>query len=174
MKNDKSREVIAHFSASYLTFMALIFFVFIGLDALMARDKVFGPVDDPIERGLYAWGFVLVTIALMILFVGFFRTVRAAVTNKSVALWLEDGRLVYANKKLLDVRARDVLSVDVKREIVRGTTALRAPRATWMVFRLRDGTEAKIPVSVLVENRDDIVANLRERLGVSSAHQDSM
>lgn len=107
-KSDKPREVIAHFSASKLVMTTAGISGFAVLGAVMAWDLIFvRPTDDRIKYGLDIWGFAIFFVGMALLFFYLFRMVRAAIESRGIALWLQDGRLMHADKRLLDVPARE-------------------------------------------------------------------
>jgi len=166
-KPETGREVFAHFSISTLLFACAGWLVFAALGSVMARDFLFVQNgDNQIEYGLHVWALAIIGVGLIILLAMAIRTIRAAVASHGEALWIEDGRLRHADKRLLDVDARDVKAVELVRAAIYGTASLWPPHVTYMAVRLKDGKEIKLSATAYAENRDDIVVALRERLGI--------
>lgn len=164
-KDSEAREVIAHFSTSKLIVATVGTFGFAILGSVMARDMLWvRPTDDHIKYGLNVWGFAIFFVAMALMFFYLFRAVRAAMQSKGIALWLQGGRLVHADKQLLDVCARDVSSVELIKEAAYQYAT--SYRVAYIVLRLKNGKEVKLSASAFSEHRDDIVVELRKRLGL--------
>jgi hypothetical protein len=159
--------VIAHFSTSKAIAAAAGLFAFAVLMSVMVYDMLFAhPTDDRIKYGLNVWGLAIAGVCLIILMVFMVRAIRAAVASHGEALWIEDGRLRHADQKILDVATRDVTSVDLVRAAITGISSPWPPHVILMVLGLRDGKDLKLSVNGFVENREDVVVALRERLGL--------
>jgi hypothetical protein len=165
-KPESGREVIAHFSISTLLFACAGLLAFAALASVMAHDLLFAQNgDDHIKYGLHVWAFAIIGVGLIKLLAMAIRLIRSAVASHGEALWIEDGRLRHADKKVLDVATRDVTAVDLVRAAIYGTS-FWPQHVTFMAVRLRDGKDIKLSASGFVENRDDVVVALREKLGL--------
>lgn len=167
LKSNNGRVVIAHFSPSKVIFICAASLAFIVLGAVMAYDMLLvHKSDDKIKYGLHVWGFAIAGVASIIWLVLMVRTVRAAVASHGDALWIEDGRLRHADKTVLDVATCDVTSVGLIRMVIYGEGGFWPPHGIFLTVGLRDGKEIKLSFGGFVENRDDVVVALREKLGL--------
>jgi hypothetical protein len=96
-----------------------------------------------------------------------FRLTRGAISARAAALWVENGRLTFADKVLLDVPLTDTVSVEQVREPIYGLSIFPY-HVNWIVVQLKNGKKAKLPPTY-VENTDDVVAALSRRLGPGGA-----
>jgi hypothetical protein len=166
--------------------MPALVFSFAGLLAMVAfavfwaRYEAFTGLDSPAQnqtdRSIHVVGYLVNGWLLVILAIAFFymliaaiRVFRDSIANQGEALWIEGGRLVYADKKILDVSLRDVVSVDLNRQRIYNPRLILPHYYTMMVFRLRDGKEVKFPPSRFVENRDDLISQFREKIGLTAS-----
>ena len=172
-RSGTAREVIAHFSmpSLVLAWLGWLGFIIIAL-YLLRHEIVTAPVvtsRDRMGHGLDGIGHVLkvgllVTLSggLLSFFPRMFKLTRGAVSAGADALWIEHGRLTYADKKLLDVLLTDVMSVELLRERIYAGTII-PQYASWIVIQLKGGKKVKLPPK-FVENRDDVIAILRGKL----------
>jgi hypothetical protein len=84
------------------------------------------------------------------------------------ALWIENGRLVYADRKMLDVPLTDVVSVDMVSQFMRARFGIPAYMES-IFIRLANGKEARVWAE-FVENEGLVVTALQERLGLKVIH----
>jgi len=164
----ESREVIAHFSLSKLVWGCIGWLAVTVLVTIMAHELIFArPVNDPIKHGMDIWTFAIIGLGLLVLLVLALRKIRLVIANQGEAIWLENGRLVYADRKILDAPLEEIRSVELVRQPIYGTPSPWPPRVTSIVVRLENGREAKLPANGFSENRDDIVASVLTKLRLS-------
>lgn len=167
-KADGQREVIAHFSRSRIASGGIGLLVMTVLGVIVFGHLLMtGKTDDWVKHMSHIAGAVIVVECLVILFILMFRTIRTAIDNHGEAIWLENGRLMCADKVLLDVPADDVKGVDVVREPIYGTRSLWPPHMTNLVFYLKDGKAIKVSSGGFAEHPGDIADSLREKLGLA-------
>jgi hypothetical protein len=176
MKN-ASREVIAHFTKTYVT---LLWFVALGLFAayaLWVRSAFLTepvPAPIPVNGAIVAAGRVVDVWGLVVLGGGlaFILTVMCAVTyaiivNRGAALWIERGRLVYVYRRALDAPLAEVAFVGLT-DVPIYYGILRRPHKSCLTVRLKSGKEARLPTHYL-ENTDEVIVRLRQRIGLPIA-----
>ncbi|HKQ11069.1 MAG TPA: hypothetical protein VJS85_07760 [Rhizomicrobium sp.] len=162
------REVVAHFSRSRIAsgVVGLLVMTVLGV-IVFGHILTTGKTDDWVMHMFHIDDALTAVGCLAILFILMFRTIRTAIDNHGEAIWLEDGRLVCADKALLDVPVGDVRGVDVVREPIYGTRSPWPPHMTNLVFYLKDGKVVKISPGGFVEHPGDVADRLREKLGLS-------
>jgi len=180
-KSDGPREVIAHFSRPYLM---LGWFGWLGITAVgfyfLWREIASGPVagsQDWLGYSPDEMGYILRIVTLVTLCAGMlsflprmWRQARGALSTNAQALWIEDDRLVYADKTLLDVPLADIASVAFIEERIYGTRAIIPQYAPWIAIQLKAGKKVKLP-PCFVEKKDDIIAVLRQKLPAAGTDQ---
>ena len=106
-------------------------------------------------------GFLLIVTLPVVL--STMRMVLGGIVARGAALWIENGRLFSAEKRL-DVSLADVASVDMISSFVRGRYGV--PIYTESIFfRLANGKDVKVWAE-FVENEGEVVADLQQRLGL--------
>jgi hypothetical protein len=173
-KSDGPREVIAHFSRPYLM---LGWFGWLGITAVgfyfLWREIASGPVagsQDWLGYSPDEMGYILRIATLVTLCAGMLsflprmlRQARGALSAGRDALWIESGRLVYADRKLLDAPLADIGSVAFVEERIYGTKSIIPQYAPWIVVQFKNGKRAKLP-PCFVEKKYDVVAVLEAKL----------
>jgi hypothetical protein len=176
LKSDGPREVIAHFSRPYLV---LGWFGWLGITAAglyflwgeIASGPVVGSQDwmghSPDKMGYALRAMVLVTLcAGMLSFLPrMLRQARGALSAGADALWIENGRIIYADRKLLDAPLADIASVAFVEERIYGTKSIIPQYAPWIVIQFKNGKRTKLP-PCFVEKKNDIVAVLKRKLSL--------
>lgn len=173
------REVIAHFSRPYLMlgWFGWLGFMAVGLYLLWGEIAI-GPVagsrdwtghsPDKIGYTLRLLALVTVCAGMLFFLPRMLRQARGALSAGADALWIENGRLIYADRKLLDAPLTDIASVAFVEERIYGTRSIIPQYAPWIVIQFRSGKKAKLP-PCFVEKKHDVVAVLRQKLGLLTA-----
>jgi len=154
------REVIAHYSARRL---ALITFGWTGFIAIPLYMTTMGydPTYDLVPVPLFGAACLLLSLPFL---PGIIRLLIGSALAGGAALWIENGRLVYADRRTLDVPLTDVVSVGMVSEFMRGRFGIPAYMES-IFIRLANGREAKVWAE-FVENEGEVVTALQERLGL--------
>ena len=175
MEARQKPEAIAHLSlADLVLFNCLGFCAAIALIlyllVLEVRDHRFSKIGDVYDthpglaHGAYIILFIALAGGLSAFLPAMVRTVRGVAAGQGVALRIEDGRLVYADRKAFDLPLADIEAVWIK-ELSLGVALPFPIRSRCIAFRLKDGRE-KILTTYFSENREDIVAAVRQRIGL--------
>jgi len=181
LKSDGSRVVIAHFSKPYLSLAWFGWFGFIAIGLyLLWGEYESGPVagsrdwaghsPDKIGYALRVLSLVTLCAGMLSFLPRMWRQARGALSTNAQALWIEDDRLVYADKTLLDVPLADIASVAFIEERIYGTRAIIPQYAPWIAIQLKAGKKVKLP-PCFVEKKDDIIAVLRQKLPAAGTDQ---
>jgi hypothetical protein len=156
------REVIAHYSARRLALVALVWIGFIAI-LLYMLQMGYEPAHDFVPLPLFG---ALLLLPLLPFLPGTIRLLLGSALAGGAALWIENGRLVYADRKTLDVPLTDIVSVDTVSQFMRGRFGIAAYMES-IFIRLKDGKEAKVWAE-FVENEGEVVVALQERLGLKA------
>jgi hypothetical protein len=161
---DDAREVIARFSWLFFTLCALVWFFLLWWVIQSWQELFIYP--HPETRFHRQAGFNLV---LLIPFLAWSAIAGAELLyffalNKGDALWLEEDRLVYADRKKLDTPIGNVGSVVLG---YHGARLFFPKLNPVLVFRLRNGNTASVRVNPLAGNKEDIIAALEAKLGLT-------
>ncbi|HKX36476.1 MAG TPA: hypothetical protein VJM79_07405 [Rhizorhapis sp.] len=167
-KANGQRDVIAHFSRARIVSGTVLLLGMIILGLIWYGHILLTGKDDGWVKNMFHIADVVIGVeCLIILSFLAFGTIRIAIANHDAAIWIEDGRLMCADKALLDVPAGDVRGVDAVREPIYGTRSPWPPHVTNLVFYLKDGKVVKISPGGYLEHPGDIADRLREKLGLA-------
>jgi hypothetical protein len=157
------REVIAHYPVKRLLAMGIGWPCIFALVIYMTQDEWRHP-----GNGHYMLFFFLFYLILMVpVAVYLLRMVLVSILARGAALWIENGRLFSAEKKL-DVPLADIVSVKMASRFANAQTYSTGKVPTYVesiFFRLSDGREVKVWAE-FVENEGMVVADLQKRIGL--------
>ena len=158
----KPREVIAHFEIVRLA-ISIVLWCLLAWFWISLKHSAF---DDPAtaHRARLVMGAILVPVILIILAVAIVRRVRMGWANRWAALWIEDGRLVYAHRKTLNVALGDVSSVGSATDYFEYPRLFLRFRQEIIAVVLRSGGQVKLSANSFREPRDEIVSRIREKI----------
>lgn len=168
-------EAIAHISLADIVFFNCLGFcaaiaLIIYMLVLEFRDHRFSEADGLFNshpgfaHGAYLLLFVILIGGLSAFLPAMIRTVRGIAAGRGVALWIENGHLVYADRKAFELPLADIEAVWIK-TLSLGAGLPFPIRSDCIAFRLKDGREKSLTAN-FSENRQAIVANLRQRVGL--------
>jgi hypothetical protein len=172
-KPESGREIFAHFSVpslviSWLGWLGMLIAgcYFLWSEIVSGPDPasrdVMGHSPDKIEYVIRVGMLVTLCTGLASFLARMLRLTRGAISAGAAALWIENGRLTFADKVLLDVPLSDAVSVEQVRDTIYGLNIFPY-HANWIVVCLKNGKKAKLPPKY-VENADDVVVALNQRL----------
>jgi hypothetical protein len=157
------REVIAHYPVKRLLTMGIVWpCVFAGV-IYMTQDEWRHPGNRHYDLFFFLWGLLmLVPIVLYLMSM----VLRAAFAG-GAALWIQDGRLFSAEKRL-GVPLAEIVAIRMASRFA-DAGGLRGPKISTYVesifFRLASGREVKVWAE-FVENEGLVVADLQKRIGL--------
>jgi hypothetical protein len=162
-KGTGSREVIAHFEIVWLA-------ISIALWCLLAwfwPSLKHSAFDDPagVHSPRFVTGVIAIPVILIVWAIFIVRRLGSGWANRWAALWVEEGRLVYSQRKTLDMPLGDILSVERVTEYMSSYYTFRKIPLRLIVIKPRDGKPVKLAVNSFREPADDIVSRIKEKIG---------
>lgn len=159
MSNGTQREVIAHYPVKRLLMMTAWWSGAAALLLYMLEGErhASGP-----KHSFYLAYITFLLVSLLPVLLGVTRLLLCSVMAGGAALWIENGRIISAGKRL-DVPVGEIVSVGMAS---RFSTSYGVPGYSESVlFRLANGKKVKIWAE-FVENEGEVVTALQQRLGL--------
>lgn len=160
----QGRILIARFSRGAFAWSSLVWLLFFSVYLFCCHELFLGPHPETRRAVGDAFFFILGSPILAWCVVAGARLLRIAAINRWEALWLESGRLIYADKKRLDVEVSDILAVTL---FYNSGQLLFRKMNPELWFDLKSGKTAVLRLKPLAGPPGDIIASLEARLGLT-------
>lgn len=167
------REVFAHVSRAAMICSLMFWPVFMGIVAFLLYIEVSDHRLTAVPlypQDYLAFKHVQVVVTLTMCVIGLcfllypvMRQLGAYISSRGTALWVEGDRLVYADRKKLDVALAEIKSVD-ELDVRHSSRSFSTP-ARMIAIGLKNGQKKTLP-AYFVEDRFAVVTALRRRIGL--------
>jgi hypothetical protein len=160
--SDGGRDVIARFSGPFFVGGVLATGLCTWILGLVWQEVFVTPHPGTQRHDRALFDLVYFAMAAWLAIAGA-RLCYFAIANRGVALWEEAGRLVYADKKKLDVPIGDIKTV----AICYYSRYAFSRFDPMLCFRFKDGGSALLRMNPLAGSRSVIIEALEARLGLT-------